>query len=421
MDQAGGRGGTAVTGPASTAGRRVGAGAAAVAVASAVTSALGYLVPVLGARTLEASDLGALGTVLAIAGIVAVPSMGLQIAVAVHRVRHPGASARRAGWLTAAACTVLVALLVPFAGPSLLDLPPAVIPLLAVYTGAIVVAGRWLGELQGDERFLRLAAGMAVQAAGRYGGLTAGLLTGAGLTGSMLIGTATALLIPPALALIARTPSGGSGALGITARQVFTACSASLAMLVVSYADLLLARTLLSDTGSGAYTVGTILTKGAMWAPQVVTVLVLPRLAQGSRRALLLAVGLVTASGTALVTASALAGGLAFRVAGGEDYVGLGRYAPVFAATGAIYALVYVLVNAQVAAGAKWPSAPLWVGTLLLVVTAGWLVPHTFPAIMWCAFGTAMLVLAATAVPNVRRHRRLRAAPPLEDNAAGSY
>ncbi|MBO3743443.1 polysaccharide biosynthesis protein [Actinoplanes flavus] len=410
MDQAGGRGGTAVAAPAGGTARRIGAGAAAVAIASAVASALGYLVPVLGARTLEASDLGALATVLAIAGIAAVPSMGLQIAVAVHRVRQPGAGAQRAGWLTAAVCTALVALLAPVAGP-LLDVPATVILLLAVYTGAIVAAGRWLGELQGDERFLLLAVGMAVQAVGRYGGLSAGLLLGAGLTGSMLIGTATALLIPVALILLTRSSAGAATGLGITAKQVFTACSATLAMLVVSYADLLLARAVLPAAASGAYAVGTVLTKGAIWAPQVVTVLALPRLAHGSRRALLVAVGLVTASGAVLVTASALAGGLAFGAAGGPDYTGLGRYAPVFAATGALYALVFVLVNAQVAAGSRWPSAPMWAGCAVLVA-ATTVVPHTFTAIMWCATGTALLVLVATALmPNVARRRGLRPSP----------
>lgn len=81
---------------------------------------------------------------------------------------------------------------------------------------------------------------------------------------------------------------------------------------------------------------------------------------------------------------------------------------------------MYVLVNAQVAAGAKWPSAPLWVGTGVLVVVAGWLVPPTFPAIMWCAAGTAVLILVATAVPNVLRHRRIRVVPPSGANDAVS-
>ncbi|MEU4691601.1 polysaccharide biosynthesis protein [Actinoplanes sp. NPDC023714] len=380
-------------------GRQIGISGAAVAVAGALTSALGYLVPVIGARGLDAADLGALATVLAIAAIASVPGTGLQIAVAVHRARHPEAAAGRAGLLTAALCAGVVVLLAPIAGP-LLDLPLAVVLLLAVQTFTVVAAGRRLGELQGAGRFLRLAAGMTVLAAGRYGGLIAGLLLGAGLTGSMLIGALGSLLIPPALALLARRPAAHDGP-RITARQIVTACSATLAMLIVSYADLILARHLLPAADSGAYAVGTVLTKGALWAPQVVTVLALPRLAQGSRRALTVAAALVAGCGAVLILASAVAGELAFRLAGGPDYVSLAGYAPVFAATGACYALVFVLVNAQVAAGARWPSAPLWAATVLLVVTAEWIVPHTFTAIMWCALGAALLALAGTAAATV--------------------
>jgi hypothetical protein len=74
----------------------------------------------------------------------------------------------------------------------------------------------------------------------------------------------------------------------------------------------------------------------------------------------------------------------------------------VFAATGAVYALVFVLVNARIAAGARWPSAPLWVASAALVVAVEWVVPATLPAIMWCALGTAVLAVAATAVVNLR-------------------
>ncbi|MGN9912904.1 polysaccharide biosynthesis protein [Phytohabitans sp. LJ34] len=381
---------------------RVGASAAWVWLAGVAGNAIAYLVPVLGARQLSAGDLGALVTIAAVAAIAGVPGLGLQIAGAVHRARHPGAPAGRVGWLTAAACAGAVLALTPVAG-GLLDLPLATVPPLALYTGAVVVAGRWLGELQGDERFRRLALGMAILAVGRYGGLVAGLLLGAGLTGSVLAGTATALLIPPALALLTRaTPAAGGG---ITARQVVTASSATLAMLAVSYADLLLARHLLPAASSGAYAVGTVLTKGAIWAPQVVTVIALPRLARGSRRSLLVATAVVAASGAALVAASALSGALAFRLAGGADYVDLGRYAPVFALTGALYALVFVVVNAQVAAGARWPSAPLWISCAGLVVATEWLVPHTFTAIMWSAAATAAAALALSALAH--RYQRL--------------
>ncbi|WP_250036527.1 lipopolysaccharide biosynthesis protein [Paractinoplanes maris] len=394
MDHPSGRGGSSLTTPSR---RSIGLAGAAVTVAGAVTNAFGYVVPVLGARRLSAGDLGALATVLAIVAIASVPGTGLQIAMAVRRARHPGATAGRVAVVTALVCGGAVLLLAPVAGP-LLDLPPALTPLLAVYTFAIVLSGRRLGELQGDERFLRLALGMSVLATGRYAGLIAGLLLGLGLTGSVLLGTALALGVPLVLAVLARTPGAVTGDHGLTARQVFTAGSATLAMLAVSYADVILARHVLPADASGAYAVGAVLTKGALWAPQVVTVLALPKLAQGSRRALLTAVGLVAACGLLLVAASAAAGGLAFQLAGGAGYAELGRYAPVFATTGALYALVFVLINAQVAAGARWPSAPLWAATAVLVVTAEWLVPPTLPAIMWCAAATAALALTGAAL-----------------------
>ncbi len=51
--------------PASSTGRRIAAAGAAVAIAGALTNALGYLVPVIGARQLTSADLSALATVSA--------------------------------------------------------------------------------------------------------------------------------------------------------------------------------------------------------------------------------------------------------------------------------------------------------------------------------------------------------------------
>jgi hypothetical protein len=143
----------------------------------------------------------------------------------------------------------------------------------------------------------------------------------------------------------------------------------------------------------------------------VVTILALPRLAQGDKRTLRLALALVGACGVVLVAVSASAGGLAFRLAGGPGYVGLGRYAAVFAATGALYGLLFVLVNAQVAAGARWPSAPLWTATAVFVLTAWLVLPHTVPGIAFGALGTAAAALIATGVLVGLRMREAVTAP----------
>jgi O-antigen/teichoic acid export membrane protein len=398
MTGMGGTGGG--TGVASA--RRLGAVGVAVTVSSLLVNLLAYLVPMIGARTLPAAELGALATALAVGAIAGVPGLGLQLAVAVRRARYGATPNTRIALLTAGAAGGILLV----AAPALvvaLRLPVALVLGLAGLTVAVVLAGRWLGELQGDQRFVRLAGGMALLAVVRYGGVIAGLLLGAGLVGSVLVGVVVGYLALPVLARLARRPDTSSAVAGrppadadglVTGRQVLAASSATLAMLVVSYADLLLARQLLPAAASGAYAVGAVLTKGALWAPQVVTVLALPRLARGDRRTRTVALALVAACGVVLVTAAAVAGGLAFRLAGGPDYAHLARYAPFFAAIGALYALAFVLVNAQIAAGARRPAGPLWVGVAGLTAGAVLVAPHTIAGVLGCALLTAASTVA---------------------------
>ncbi|MDG4794482.1 polysaccharide biosynthesis protein [Micromonospora sp. WMMD1082] len=398
---------------------RLGAAGAAVTIATLVTNSLAYVVPVLGARRLSAADLGALATVLALAAIAAVPGFGLQIAVAAHRARWGGGGAARLGLRTAALTAVLTLAAAPVLTMAL-RLPHTLTLLLPATTFATVLAGRWLGELQGDQRFLRLAAAMTVLAAGRYGGLVVGLLLGRGPVACLLLATLTGLLALPVLARLAAptraaplavrrgtpVPAGTGVPRRLGARQVMTACGATLAMLTISYADLILARQLLPAAGSGAYAVGSVLTKGALWAPQVVTLLVLPRLARGDRRARLVALTLILACGAVLVAAATVGGELAFRLAGGVDYLHLAGSAPLFAATGALYAVVFMLVNDRVATGARWPAAPLWLATVGLAGAAALIAPRTVTGVLSCALAAAAVTTVTMAWLAFRPARR---------------
>ncbi|MET8042074.1 polysaccharide biosynthesis protein [Micromonospora sp. NPDC005215] len=390
---------------------RLGAAGAAVAVAAMVTNGLAYLLPMLGARHLVAEELSVLATALALVAIAGVAGVGLQLAVAVHRARQPGTPTLRVTLVTAAVAAGIVVAATPLLVAAL-RLPLTVVALVAVTTVAVVLPGRWLGALQGEQRFLRLAWAMGVLALGRYAGMIVALVVGAGVVDTLLAGVLTAYLVLPVLAWLAR-PGAGTGSTRnagnpLRIRQVMSAGTAALAMLVVSYADLIFARQLLSPADSGAYSVGTVLTKGALWAPQVVTVLALPRLAVGDSRLRTTVLAIVGGCGAVLVAASVLAGSFAFRLAGGEDYAQLGEYAPYFAATGALYALVFAAVNAQIAAGARWPSAPLWAAAGVLAVLTMFVAPRTLQGIMWCAFATAAvtaLVLVFGPAARVTPHR----------------
>ncbi|WP_439427100.1 polysaccharide biosynthesis protein [Micromonospora sp. LA-10] len=369
---------------------RMGTAGAAVAGAAMVTNGLAYLLPMLGARYLPVEELSVLATTLALVAIAGVAGVGLQMAVAVHRARHPGAPTHRVSLVTTAVAGGAVVVAAPLVMTAL-RLSSTVVALVAGTTVAVVLAARWLGELQGEQRFVRLAWAMGVVALGRYGGMIVALVLGADVVVTLLAGMLTAWLVLPVLAWIARPdrPAGDNTVATMRIRQVASAGTAALAMLAVSYADLIFARQLLSPADSGAYAVGTVLTKGALWAPQVIVVLALPRLAVGDNRVRTVVLAIVAACGVVLVAASALAGGFAFRLVGGEDYTSLGRYAPFFAATGALYALIFAAVNAKIAAGARWPSAPLWVAAAVLAVLTTTVAPRTFQGIMWCALATA--------------------------------
>jgi O-antigen/teichoic acid export membrane protein len=389
--------------------RRVGVAAAIVGLAGVAVNGLAYAVPLLGARILSPGDLGALAAALALGSIGGVAGLGLQTAVAVHRARHGSVRAGRVTVATAAIVAGAMVVTAPLVAAAL-HVSFLVPLLIAATTAAVVLASLPLGELQGAQRFGPLAVGMGLLALGRFGGVIAGLVGGGGVVGSLALGVVASIVAVPLIAWLARRSSAaGDGAdagehrLG---RAVASASSATLAMLTASYADLILARMFLSADDSGAYAVGAVLTKGALWAPAVVTVLALPRLAKGSARTLRVGVIAVAASGLVLVAASALQGELAITLAGGSGYAGLASYAPLFAAIGALYALAFLFVNARIAAGARWPSAPLWVGTVALTVVVALLEPPTIGRVVASAAITATVATAVMAVLTIRRRVR---------------
>ena len=388
---------------------RLGPGGTAVAIAGFAVNLFGFAVPLLGARTLAAGDLGALATVLALAAIASVAGQGLQAAVAVRVARAGALSNAGRATLGAAVFTAGCLLLATPVIMVALHLSPALTLLVTATVVPVVIGSRWLGELQGAQRFLALATAMGLLAVARYGGIIVGLAAGTGVTASVALGAAVGWVSLPVLALLARPRSGGSRVAAeggestrLHARDVAAACAATLAMLAVSYADLIFARHLLSPAESGAYAVGSVLTKGALWAPQVVTVLALPRLARGSRLTLRLALAAVGACGAALVLASAVAGGLAMGLAGGSDYTRLGGYAAGFATVGALYAVVFVLVNAEIAARVRWPALPLWVALAGFATVALLLEPPTLGRILTASVVTAVVTTASMAIMAIR-------------------
>lgn len=375
---------------------QLGRGGAAVAIAAAVTNLLAYLVPLIGARTLAPDSLGALAAVMAILAICGVPGMGLQIAVAMTQSRH--GNVPRLGKLTlmtAVTTSVVLAILSPVLA-SALRLPWPAIPLTAVIAALVIAANGRLGVLQGDMRFSRLALGMSLQAFGRVGGIIAGLLLHWNLVPVLGLGAAVACVATAGVYAIAPSTSVAAGP--PPWRDTWAATSATLAFFILSYADLITARHLLPGTASADYAVLSVLTKGAIWAPSVITTMAVPFFARDVKRSRWIAAGAVLAVGVVLVLTTVLFGHFAVSLAGGPAYVHVARYAPAFAAAGSLWALVYVLTNAQVAGGAKAPAAPLWVAAGLFVVVVLNLPQPSIGRIISCAIVTATISVLALLV-----------------------
>jgi len=157
------------------------------------------------------------------------------------------------------------------------------------------------------------------------------------------------------------------------------------------------------------------LTRAAIWAPQVVTILALPRLARGRDASLRVGLALVGTAGAGLVAATAAAGGLAVRAIGGAGYAAeLGRLAPCFVLVGALYAVTVFLLNAQLAAGARWPSVGVWAVVAGLPVVVAVVRPAGLAQMAACAAGAAAVsVLTTGAAVWWRRSASTTTAPSL--------
>ncbi|MBI4940465.1 MAG: polysaccharide biosynthesis protein, partial [Actinobacteria bacterium] len=242
---------------------------------------------------------------------------------------------------------------------------------------AALLVGGWLlpatvvfaaqGLLQGRERFLALSAVLVLAAAARPLGGAVEAVTGTGVTalmGFVAAGTAVAALValrlvdeplhlsgPAARAAAARLRGPLAGAAVTTA-----------GLLTLANVDLLLARHVLDPAASGSYAVGALFAKGAFWAPQFVSTLLYPRMAQPGRRARAVvgAVGICTAVGAGAVGVTLALGGPLVTLVAGAAYRPLGPSLWLFAALGGALAVAQVLLYARLAVGDRTIGAAAW-------------------------------------------------------------
>ena len=387
--------------------RRLLGPAAVVSLAYLATNGLAYAFTVLAARMLTPAAFGELAALLGVLLVGTVPATGLQTAAALHlggarSADHPRTAARLHGAAVVTGLSVVgVGALAAAPMTALLHLPDptAVGWLVALLLPTTLVAG-YQGILQGTGGYGRLAALNGTVGAAKLVGGTAGLL---------LDGTPTAALAGMTVATWAAALAGwlGAGRPGITGRlraPVIATAKASGALLgfvLLLNLDLLLARHHLTAADAGEYAVGAIVTKVAFWLPQGVGVVLLPRLADESRRRRLLpvALGLVGGSGVALTVVTAAFGSSALPLIGGSAYGdALGGATWLFAALGTLLALAQLLLYSGIATadrhavGAVWAAAAAEATVVGVLATDGRLTVGTTAVTAVLTAGLLVLV-----------------------------
>jgi O-antigen/teichoic acid export membrane protein len=343
-----------------------------VAPLMALGNGINYAYNLVMARLLGPSGYGALGALLALALIASVPGLALQVVVARHtalRVRdqHGLAELWTATLAGVVGAGLALGLLIAAASPLLtayLNLGSAAPALwLAASVAPLPALAAVQGMLQGRERFAALAWVLLAAAAGKLAAGVGLVALGAGVEGAIAavaLGSLAAVLlglawVRPGLAAgplprgrvrswLRPLPRG----LG---REAAEATTAILGLFVLANVDVLLARHHLEADASGLYAAGAVVAKIAYWAPQVVVLLVFPRLVtSGARRRLLArSAACVAGFGAVLVAAAAAAPHLAASVSFGRSYLAVGPVLPLFAALGTCLALVQLVLFSGIA------------------------------------------------------------------------
>lgn len=176
-----------------------------------------------------------------------------------------------------------------------------------------------------------------------------------------------------------------------------------LAFFAFTNVDVLLARHLFSHHDAGIYAGGAILTKACLFLPKFVLVVAFPTMASNrGGRPWLKPVLLVLVLGGCAVLGVLLLPGLAESFAGGDEYVGLGHVAWVFALEGTVFAAIQILVYDTIA-GQTHAATLLWAGVATVAVIAS-LVAHSIETLAGIAACAALLVgLAVAVLPRLSR------------------
>ena len=361
--------------------RTVLSGSAGIAIAIAVMNLATYGFQIIAARILGPSEYGAIASLMAVLMVMAVVQLGLQ-ATAARRIAgqpdHVAQIERGALGVTyraALALGVVMLVLAPAMWKLLrLDgIAPAL--LLAVAAVPLTVMGGQAGILQGERRWLPLALVYLGVGVPRVLLGTLCILIVPSETSAML-GVMLGLWVPVVIGWWAlrrgRDPGESSDEHRARpmAREAIVASFALLGFLVLSNADVIIARNVLDEHDAGLYAGGLILTKAVLFLPQFVVVIAFPSMStvDARRSALLRSLLLVLVLGSACTLGAWLFSGLALIFVGGSEYDDVQSMLWIFAVLGTLLSMLQLLVYSVLARRGTRSAYLVWVGVVVLLV-----------------------------------------------------
>lgn len=397
-------------GPSRPAWRRLRPGVSAVLLAVAVQSVGNLVFHAVAGRSLSPADYGALGAVLAVMVLLAVPLSGLQTAASAAVAAHGGTlTSGSLRWLAGLPTVVALApaaLLVAVAGPvaAWFHLPST--------TGAVLLAPSLVVAVT-----LSCVRGMLL-GAGAPGPVAVGYVASVGVrllsvvvltptVGSALLGSLAGEVLATGLAVRAvRRRSTAGDPVHLGRLRVARSVTALLVLFLFTSGDMFLARHHLAPDASGAYVAAATVAKTALALPAAAMAVLFPRLvaswstprpAAGVLRAAALVVGLATA-GAAVV---ALAPGLLLDLLFHDAYDGAADVLRVLALTAVLSSVVTVGVNSALARG-SWAAVAVPLAGAVVEVVVITLRHADATQVAWGSAFSALATVVLVGVVEVR-------------------
>jgi len=390
-------------------------GGLVIAVATGLMNAATYGFTLIGARRLGPTGYGAFAAMLGLVIVVNVVSLGLQATGARRIASTPGdrgviearvmAVSVRCGAALAAVCLVAA----PLVARALSLDSWLTAALLAVPAFCFSVMGGQAGILQGEERWLPLAAVFVSLGVARIVIGSVALSVSATPFSATLGGIALAAVVPLVVGAVAlrRTAVAVAGtstapATGRThsrvLREVVLSAHALFAFFALSTVDVVVARIVLDEHEAGLYAAGLILAKAVLFLPQFVIVIAFPAMARhgADHRLHLWGLGVVVAVGGVVALTAAALPGIAVVFVGGHAYAEVAGSLWAFAAVGTVLAAVQLLVYSALARRHQRSIGLLWVA--LAAISAGSLLVHTGSGLLTLVCAVDVSLLAALVV-----------------------